>query len=136
MKKRGGREEKQVGENKEKKKKGRLSEERKERIHKTEEKKQCWNIPSTLSSSSATASSRFQRPDKKGGNKVWKIIQEPDQARRIQRENVHPVEKNNKKNITISCTFLQHHPQELEVAEPGTGNKKRDEEKVNEARNQ
>ena len=51
------------------------------------------------------------------------------------RENVHPAEKKKKKNITISFTFLQHHPQELEAAEPGTGNKKRDEEKVKEARN-
>jgi hypothetical protein len=41
---------------------GRQSEERKERVQKkTEERKQCWNSPSTLSSSFAAASSRFQR---------------------------------------------------------------------------
>jgi hypothetical protein len=41
-----------------------------------------------------------------------------------------------KKNITISFIFLQHHPQEPEAVEQGIGNKKRDEEKVKEARNQ
>ena len=41
-----------------------------------------------------------------------------------------------KKNFTISFIFLQHHPQEPEAAERGIGNKKRDEEKVKEARNQ
>jgi len=50
---------------------GRQSEERKERVQKkNEERKQCWNSPSTLSSSSATASSRFQyqgeRRDREG----------------------------------------------------------------------
>jgi hypothetical protein len=41
-----------------------------------------------------------------------------------------------RKKITISFTFPQHHPQEPEAAEQGIGNKKREEEKVKEARNQ
>jgi hypothetical protein len=41
-----------------------------------------------------------------------------------------------RKHITISFTFLQHHPQEPAAAEQGIGNKKRDEEKVKEARSQ
>jgi hypothetical protein len=59
-----------------------------------------------------------------------------DQARRTRRENVHPAEKNKKKKHHHQLHLPTTPSQEPEAAERGIGNKKRDEEKVKEARNQ